>query len=106
MMTYKMPESITQITNTGEYDEFDLNEFFKATGDEEDAKFKHENFVQQWLDLIRGSGIKNVYTSLKVGGDSQYFPFQHAAVKNLLTHTLWFMPSSFILSCNEKPYDA
>lgn len=98
MMTYKMPESITQITNTGEYDEFDLNEFFKATGDGEKAKFKHENYVQQWLDLIRGSGIKNVYSSLKVGSDSQYFPFQHAAVKNLLTHTLWFMPS--VASCN------
>ena len=98
MMTYKMPESITQITNTGEYDEFDLNEFFKATGENEKAKFKHENYVQQWLDLIRGSGVKNVYSSLKVGGDSQYFPFQHAAVKNLLTHTLWFMPS--VASCH------
>ena len=98
MMTYKMPESITQITNTGEYDEFDLNEFFKATGEIEKAKFKHENYVQQWLDLIRGSGIKNVYSSLKGGVDSQYFPFQHAAVKNLLTHTLWFMPS--VASCH------
>jgi hypothetical protein len=98
MMTYKMPESITQITNTGEYDEFDLNEFFKATGENEKAKFKHENYVQQWLDLIRGSGIKNVYSSLKVGSDSQYFPFQHAAVKNLLTHTLWFLPS--VASCH------
>ncbi len=98
MMTYKMPESITQITNTGEYDEFDLNEFFKATGEGETAKFKYENYVQQWLDLIRGSGIKNVYSSLKVGSGSQYFPFQHAAVKNLLTHTLWFMPS--VASCH------
>ena len=98
MMTYKMPESITQITDTGEYDEFDLNEFFKAIGEGKEAKFKHENYVQQWLDLIRGSGIKNVYSSLKVGSDSQYFPFQHAAVKNLLTHTLWFMPS--VASCH------
>ena len=98
MMTYKMPDSITQITNTGEFDEFDLNEFFKASGDGGNAKFKYENYVQQWLDLIRGSGIKNVYTSLKVGADSQYFPFQHASVKNLLTHTLWFMPS--VASCH------
>ncbi len=98
MMTYKMPESIIQITNTGEYDQFDLNEFFKATGEGEHAKFIHENYVQQWLDLIKGSGIKNVYSSLKIGVDSQYFPFQHAAVKNLLTHTLWFMPS--VASCD------
>jgi len=30
MLTYKVPESITQIAMGGEYDEFDLNEFFKA----------------------------------------------------------------------------
>ena len=97
MMTYKMPDAISQITDTGEFDEFNLNEFFKATGDGEKAKFKYENHVQQWLDLIRGSGIKNVYTSLKVGSESQYFPFQHASVKNLLTHTFWFLPS--VASC-------
>ena len=34
MMTYQMPESITQITDTGEFNEFDLNEFFKAEGKE------------------------------------------------------------------------
>jgi len=97
MMTYKMPDSISQITDTGEYDEFDLNEFFKASGEEDTAIFKHENYVQQWLDLIRGSGIKNIYTSLKVGKESQYFPFQDASIKNLLTHTFWFLPS--IASC-------
>ena len=40
MMTYKMPDAISQITDTGEFDEFNLNEFFKATGDGEKAKFK------------------------------------------------------------------
>ena len=50
MMTYQMPESISQITDIGEFNEFDLNEFFKAEGKEEEAKFKHENYVQQWLN--------------------------------------------------------
>ncbi len=97
MMTYQMPESITQITSKGEYNEFDLNEFFKAEGEEEDARFKHENYVQKWLDLIRGAGVGNIYTSLKIGSKNQFFPFQHAPIKNLLTHTFWFMPS--ISSC-------
>ena len=40
MMTYKMPESIKDIAYEGEFDEFDLNEFFKAEGHYENAKFK------------------------------------------------------------------
>ena len=60
LMTYQMPESISQITDTGEFNEFDLNEFFKAEGKDELAKFKHENYVQQWLDLIRGTGFNNI----------------------------------------------
>ena len=37
-MTYQMPESISQITDTGEFNEFDLNESFKAEGKDELAK--------------------------------------------------------------------
>ena len=57
MMTYQLPDTITKITEKGEYDEFDLNIFFKAEGEENDAKFKYENEVQN-ADLIRGTGLK------------------------------------------------
>ena len=97
MMTYQMPESITQITNTGEYNEFDLNEFFKAEGKEEEAKFKHENYVQQWLDLIRGSGFNNIYTNLQLGKNKPVLPFGDSRLLNLLNHTFWFLPS--VASC-------
>ena len=33
MMTYQLPDTITKITEKGEYDEFDLN-IFKAEGEE------------------------------------------------------------------------
>ena len=49
MMTYQLPDSITKITSTGEFDEFDLNTFFKAVGLNEKAKFKYENEVQKWF---------------------------------------------------------
>lgn len=39
----------------GEFDSFDLNVFFTATGEGAKAKFKYEDEVQRWLDLIRGS---------------------------------------------------
>ena len=67
MMTYQLPDSITKITSTGEFDEFDLNTFFKAEGQEDKAKFKYENEVQKWLDLIRGTDFKNIYLNLKLG---------------------------------------
>jgi hypothetical protein len=60
MLTYKVPDSITQVAMGGEYDEFDLNEFFKAEptekGKSETARFIHENDVQKWLELIQGKG--------------------------------------------------
>jgi hypothetical protein len=93
MMTYQMPESITQITDMGEFDEFDLNEFFKADGKEDEAKFKHENYVQQWLDLIRGTGFNNIYANLQLGENKPVLPFADSRLLNLLNHTFWFLPS-------------
>jgi len=97
MMTYQMPEAITQITDTGEYNEFDLNEFFKAEGKEGEARFKHENYVQQWLDLIRGSSFNNIYTNLQLGENKPVLPFGDSRLINILTHTFWFLPS--VASC-------
>ena len=97
MMTYQMPESITQISDTAEYNEFDLNEFFKAEGEEENSTFKHETYVQQWLDLIRGSGFNNIYTNLKLGDKKPVLPFGDSRLIHLLTHTFWFLPS--VSSC-------
>ena len=65
MLTYQMPESISEIASQGEFDEFDLNEFFRA----EDDYFIHEEYVQKWLDLIRGSYTENIVTELKQGKD-------------------------------------
>jgi hypothetical protein len=97
MMTYQMPESITQISNMSDINEFDLNEFFKADGKEEDAVFKHETYVQQWLDLIRGSGFNNIYSNLQLGDKKPVLPFGDSRLIHLLTHTFWFLPS--VSSC-------
>jgi hypothetical protein len=98
MMTYQMPESITKITDKGEYDEFELNEFFKAEGDNNTARFKHETSVQQWLDLIRGTGFHNIYTNLTLGESKPVLPFGDSRLINILTHTFWFLPS--VASCH------
>ena len=97
LMTYQLPDSITQITEMGEYDEFDLNTFFKAEGELENAKFKYENEVQKWLNLIRGTDFYNVYTNLKLGQNKPVLPFEDSRLLSVLTHTFWFLPS--VASC-------
>ena len=95
MLTYKVPDSITQVAMGGEFDEFDLNEFFKAEATEkgkpETARFIHENDVQKWIELIQGKG--NIVDGLKMGSDKPPMPFSDATLKNSLTHTVWYLPS-------------
>ena len=97
MMTYSLPDSMSQITDTGEFNQFDLNEFFNTEGSYESAKFKYEDEVQKWLNLIRGTDLDNIYTNLKLGGNKPILPFDNSRLLNILSHTLWFLPS--VASC-------
>ena len=98
MMTYQMPDSITQIAMQGEFDGFDLNVFFSAEGEGSSAKFKYEDEVQKWLDLIRGSLNETSVDNLKLGAKKPPLPFSHAPLLNVLNHTFWFLPS--VASCH------
>ena len=89
MLTYQMPESISEIASQGEFDEFDLNEFFRA----EDDAFIHKEYVQKWLDLIRGSYAENIVTELKQGKEKPPMPFSDSRLLSYLQHTYWFLPS-------------
>jgi hypothetical protein len=98
MLTYQLPDSIREIAKGGEYNEFDLNIFFTAEGEAKKAKFKHENEVQKWLDLIRGSFAETTVDNLKLGAKKPPLPFSHAPLLNVLSHTFWFLPS--VASCH------
>ena len=98
MMTYQMPDAISQIAMQGEFDGFDLNIFFAADGESANAKFKYEDEVQKWLDLIRGSFGETTTDNLKLGTKKPPLPFSHAPLLNVLNHTFWFLPS--VASCH------
>ena len=99
MMTYKIPNSISQIAMQGEFNEFDLNVFFSAEGKGTEARFKYENEVQKWLDLIRGSYLPSSIDDLKLGQDQRPpMPYSDTRLLNVLQHTLWFMPN--VASCD------
>ena len=98
MLTYRMPDEIQEVAKQGEFDEFDLNLFFAADGKGEDARFKYENEVQKWLDLIRGSYLPASIDDLKLGQDKRPpMPFSDTRLLNVLSHTLWFLPN--VASC-------
>ncbi len=98
MLTYKLPSNIEEIAKRGEFDEFDLNEFFSAEGMEDEAKFKHVSEVQKWLDLIRGSFSQTIYDNLRQGGSKPAMPFSDYRIKDNLNHTVWFLPN--VNSCH------
>jgi hypothetical protein len=80
LLTYQMPDELLAIASAGEFDEFDLNEFFAASGTGKGAQFKHKSDVQKWLDIIRGSYAPQVVENLKTGTRP---PFPYSDVRLL-----------------------
>lgn len=97
MMTYKIPDSIRQIAMQGEFDEFDLNVFFSAEGRNNEAKFRYEEYVQKWLDLIRGAYLGTSTDDLKLGARKPEMPYSNSRLLSILSHTIWFLPN--VASC-------
>jgi len=98
LLTYQMPDELLAIASGGEFDEFDLNEFFAATGDGARAEFKHKNDVQKWLDIIRGSYAPTQVDNLKLGSQRPPFPYSDVRLLPYLQHSFWFLPK--VASCH------
>lgn len=67
LFTYQMPDELVAVANQGEFDEFDLNAFFEASGSGVNAEFVFKNDVQKWLDIVRGAHMPTQVDALKVG---------------------------------------
>lgn len=93
LLTYQLPDAIREIAMQGEFNEFDLNVFFSAGGIGKLAKFKYEDEVQKWLDLIRGAFMPSSVDNLKIGVHRPPMPFSDTRLLNVLSHTFWFLPS-------------
>ncbi len=92
LLTYQLPDAIREIAMQGEFNEFDLNVFFSAEGIGDKAKFKYENEVQKWLDLIRGAFLPTSVDNLRLGAQKPPMPFSDTRLLNVLSHTFWFLP--------------
>ena len=92
LLTYQMPDELLAIASGGEFDEFDLNEFFTANGVGLVAQFKHKSDVQKWLDIIRGSYADKSVEHLKTGTRPP-FPYSDVRLLPYLQHAFWFLPN-------------
>ena len=93
LLTYRMPDELLAIAKQGEFDEFDLGEFFSATGTGTAADFKHKNDVQKWLDIIRGAYAATQVDNLKLGAKKPPFPYSDVRLLPYMNHSFWFLPS-------------
>lgn len=93
LLTYQMPDELLAIASAGEFDEFDLNEFFAANGTGDSAKFKHVSDVQKWLDIIRGRYAPAQIDNLKLGSQRPPFPYSDVRLLPYLQHSFWFLPN-------------
>ena len=92
LLTYQMPDELLAIASAGEFDEFDLNAFFEASGTGAKAQFKHKSDVQKWLDIIRGGYTPTTIEHLKTGTRPP-FPYSDVRLLPYLQHSFWFLPN-------------
>jgi hypothetical protein len=92
LLTYQMPDELLAIASSGEFDEFDLNAFFEASGTGAKAQFKHKNDVQKWLDIIRGGYAAKAVEHLKTGTRPP-FPYSDVRLLPYMQHSFWFLPN-------------
>ncbi|MFQ5592206.1 MAG: DEAD/DEAH box helicase family protein [Phycisphaerae bacterium] len=92
LLTYQMPDELVAIASAGEFDEFDLNAFFEASGRGAEARFMHKSDVQKWLDIIRGGYAPKSVEHLKTGTRPP-FPYSDVRLLPYLQHAFWFLPN-------------
>jgi len=102
LMTYRIPDSIRRIAYNEDFNEFDLNVFFAARlsvdNKPETSEFVYKEYVQKWLDLIRGAYLPSSVDDLKLGQNAKpVMPYSDVRMLSVLNHTLWFMPN--VSSC-------
>ncbi len=92
LFTYQMPDELVSVASQGEFDEFDLNAFFAATGTGEEAEFEHKTDVQKWLDIIRGAHLPTQVDALRASTRPP-FPYSDVRLLPYLQHSFWFLPN-------------
>ena len=93
MLTYQMPENLREVAMKGEFNEFDLNKFFKAKKNVNgDYVFELERDVRKFLNILHGSDLQ-IEVENKFDYRAPALPYEDARLLSTLKHTFWFLPN-------------
>lgn len=94
LYTYYISEELTNEIKDNYKNQFDLNIFFKTRYNiEEDRdEFVYKNSIERWLDTICGKP-QGTIGDINNGDRPRIFPFEDTNLRNILLHTLWFLPN-------------
>ena len=93
LLTYQMPDELLAIASAGEFDEFDLNAFFAATGHGQRARSSSTRTTCRsgWTSSAAQYAPKAV-EHLKTGTRPP-FPYSDVRLLPYLQHSFWFLPN-------------
>lgn len=105
LLAYEMPDKLREVA-LNNLSEFSLTEFFRTTKGPSPT-FIHENEVQQWLDLLRGQNLTELWNAAST--KNLPMPFADVNLLTALQHTVWYLPGidACIAMCDllGKPYN-
>ncbi|WP_454859578.1 GIY-YIG nuclease family protein [Promicromonospora soli] len=99
MYSYEMDENASRSAEDGEFNEFSLNEFFKAKRtDPTSRSFSTDSFgftdpdsVNRFLEMLRGN-LSEQMKMLVLTGQKPPFPFDSRSFGDAMKHTVWYLP--------------
>ncbi|MGW9111873.1 DEAD/DEAH box helicase [Microbacterium sp. NPDC055683] len=108
MYMYRISESAAATADEGEFDGFNLNEYFRASKEGSEYVFAEPTQVHEFLEMLRGKLSAQVKAGLETGKKPP-FPYEDAAFAAGVRHSVWYM--SDVASCyamkamlDEHPY--
>lgn len=91
MYSYDMGSGAEEYAEDGEFSGFSLNEFFKATkNDDGGFVFERPDEVAEFLEMLRGK-LSDQMKLQVLTQDKPPFPFEALRFKDAIKHSVWYM---------------
>jgi hypothetical protein len=93
LLTYQMPDELMAIASQGEFDEFDLNEFFEATGNGSERRVQAQERRAEVARHHPRRAHADPGRARSSSGTAPPFPYSDVRLLPYLQHSFWFLPN-------------
>lgn len=98
MFAYEMGAGADQWADDGEFNGFNLTEYFKATSIERgEYEFNDPTRVSEFLEMLRGKLSDQMKIQMLGGGKKAPFPYESPDFTEPIKHSVWYMAD--VASC-------